>query len=190
MAEEKYVAPPPYQAIQKSDDLKQCLNQYLSLIADLYQEGFRDPVTLAKVEAFGAKYSCYNHSPDINGVTIGQLADQLSQFSTMEQRHLDVCARDIWKYYRDDILEKFEKSLHHFRFNDIIDGYIAFKESIENVSPEVAKEIDELVAMSDEEFEESLEKDEEEFDRKVDQEFSDYDIPDESLYEPREDEKD
>lgn len=166
-----------YEDIEQSEKLKSCLNQYLSVIVDLFNEGFKDPLGLAKAEVFLAKYSCFNHSIAINSHLIKQLNEQLTKFSKKQQRSVDVCARDIWKYYRDDIVDLFGCAMHHHRFDNIIDYYITFKKEINNVSPEVAKEIDDMVNMSDDEFNASLTDDEDD-----DIFISEYDIPDKKLY--------
>lgn len=173
----------PYEYIDQNADLKSCLNQYLSVIVDLHNEGFTDPVGLAKAEVFLAKYSCFNHSIAINSHLIKRLYDQISEFSKKEQNSIDICARGIWAYYKEDLIDLFGNAMHHHRFDNIIDQYISFKKGIENVSPEVAKEIDDLVNMSDEEFENSIHQYDEEDNSGSDESISDYDIPDEKLYE-------
>lgn len=164
-----------YEDIDQNAELKSCLNQYLSVVVDLFNEGFKDPLGLAKAEVFFAKYSCFNHSIAINSCLIKQLNERLSAFSKKEQRSIDICARDIWKYHKEDIIDYFGNAMHHRRFDEIIDRYIAFKKEINNVSPEVAKEIDDLINMSEEEFNASLADDD-------DDGIGEYDIPDEKLY--------
>lgn len=181
-----------YEDIDNSQELKSCLNQYLSVIVDLSNEGFSNPLDLAKAEVFYARYSCFNHSIAINSHLIQKLYNQISAFSKKEQRSLDICARDIWKNYKEDIIDQFGMAMHHNRFDNIIDMYITFKRRIDSISPEVAEEIDNLMNMSDDEFNQYLkdkdeEEDEDDSPSEPEEKFSDYDIPDESMYEPDDD---
>ena len=175
---------PAYEYIDQNDTLKSCLNQYLSIIVDLHNEGFTDPVGLAKAEVFLARYSCFNHSIAITSNLIKRLYEQMSEFSKREQNSIDVCARAIWSYYKEDLIGLYGNAMHHHRFDNIINQYITFKKDIENVSPEVAKEIDNLINMDDKEFEESLlDEDDSSDTSQSNQEYMpDYDIPDEKLY--------
>lgn len=183
-----FVADPIYKCVKENEALRNLLYNYLMIITDLHKEGFKDPTTIAKTEVFMARGSCFNHSSDITGNLIRKLYDELQTFTKLDQKNMDACARDIWNYYREDLILAYRDDHQHEKFNEVIDRYIGFKESIDNVSPEVAKEIDDLVKMSDEEFQESLDKEEKEFDEEIDRQFNrkfdpEFDIPDETYQE-------
>ena len=184
---ESYEAPPIYAIFDDHEELKPNMINYLSIMADLHNEGFKDPATIAKTEVFMIKFTCFNHSLRIDGHMVKTLYEALQAYTKLEQRSFDACARDIWSYYREDIINCFNEDKGSDKILEAIDRYIEFKKSIDDVSPEAAEEIDKLVKMSDEEFQEELDKQEREFDEEIDRQFErkydpDYDIPDE-LYE-------
>ena len=184
-----------YDVIGESEGLKHCLRKFLIVIADLYNEKYKDPITVATAEVFYAGRPCYNHR-NIDAVNIiRRLVRDLEQVTEKDKEHLRSTARDIWNYNSEDIFTAVFSDNNNpndiakdasEKVDSVIETYIQFRKDIDTVPPDVAKEIDDMMKMSDEEFKENMRKQEEEdnreIDRKYEERITDYEIPDETLY--------